>query len=190
MINFDISELNQIFTFRCWPGMTCCCFVFSMSTNQELRDAVAVIDLELSEEEPGTPSPQNTPETEEESPLSVATNDSSTSPANNSQSEESEEGEVTDSDTESKTDPSDKESRPDSRAEYEDDLVWGIVPDPYPGAPYPSPYRAVMDGVEWWPIIVRPELTWRPLDEQVALGPMWWFAPQSCNTRRCSCCRV
>ena len=171
--------------------MTCCCFVFSMTTNQESQE-MDVFDLEtISAAEPSTPSPQNTQEAEEEPPLSVTASDSSTSPANGSQSEESEEEEITDTDTEFKPDFSDEGSRPDSsRAEYEDDEAWGVVPQPYPNAPYPSPYCAVMDGVEWWPVMARPELIWRPLEEQVAIGPIWWFAPRGCGARWCSCCHV
>ena len=168
------------------------CFVFSMTTNQERQEIDVVFDLEiLSAAEPSTPSPQNTQEAEEESPLPVAASDSSTSLENCSQPEESGEEEITDTDTESKPDSSDKASRPDSsRAEYEDDEAWGIVPQPYPNAPYPSPYRAVMDGVEWRPVMARPEIIGRPLEEQVAMGPMWWFAPRGCGARWCSCCHV
>ena len=59
--------------------------------------------------------------------------------------------------------------------EYTSDEAWGIVPQPYPGAAYPAPYHAVADGVEWWPIVARQELIWRPLEEQVALGPTWFL---------------
>ena len=127
-----------------------------MTTNQESQE-MDVFDLEtISAAEPNTPSSQITREAEEEPPLSVA------------------------SDSSAKPDSSDEESRPgSSRAEYEDDEAWGIVPQPYPNASYPAPYHAVMDGVEWWPVMARPELIWRPLEEQVAMGPMWWFAPRA-----------
>ena len=164
-----------------------------MTTNQEYQELDVVFDVEIpSAAETNSPtSPENTSEAEEESPLSVAASDSSNSPTNSSQSEESEDGEITDSDTEPDPDSSDEQNRPDSsRAEYEDDEAWGIVPQPYPNAPYPSPYRAIMDGVEWWPVMARPELIWRPLEEQVAMGPLWWFAPRGCGARWCSCCNM
>ena len=59
--------------------------------------------------------------------------------------------------------------------EYNSDEAWGIVPQPYPEAAYPAPYRAVYDGVEWWPVVARREIIWRPLEDQVALGPTWFL---------------
>ena len=70
--------------------------------------------------------------------------------------------------------PDSTSSESQSHDEYSDE-AWGIVPQPYPEAAYPAPYRAVSDGLEWWPVVARQELIWRPLEDQVALGPTWFL---------------
>ena len=70
---------------------------------------------------------------------------------------------------------SESRSRQDDQDDEYSDQAWGIVPQPYPAADYPAPFRAVSDGIEWWPIVPRSELIWRPLEDQVAMGPTWFF---------------
>ena len=70
---------------------------------------------------------------------------------------------------------SESRSRQDDQDDEYSDQAWGIVPQPYPAADYPAPFRAVSDGIEWWPIVPRPEIIWRPLEDQVAMGPTWFF---------------